>query len=212
MVASEGIRRNRDGSITQRDFVVSAPAPTCPCVVRASTTTNDEVAVAPIELIGHPTGPIVLPKGGPRLDVSVRASKAARGLLAGLRSAVGGPTAYDVTVTVRNPTSLQVEHVAVAASAHGSRGDVDALDLPEIGALGPGESWARTVRSTVPAPVVGTFRWVATASGAGPAVSATTQTRSRPFLLVLIVAVLLADVMAIVWRRAVRRQAAAAEA
>ena len=43
-----------------------------------------------------------------------------------------------------------------------------------------GQSWTRTVRSTVPAPVVGTFRWEATASGAGPSVSATAQARQPP--------------------------------
>lgn len=207
MVASEGIRRNRDGSLTQRDFLVSAPAMTCPCVLRASTTTNDEVAVTPIELIGHPTGPIVLPQGGPRLDVSVSAAKAPRGFLQQVRAALGGPTAYDVTVTVRNPTTLQLDQVVLAGSARGSRGDVGAVDLPEVGPLGPGQGWTRTVRSTVPAPVIGTFRWEVTASGVGRPATASTEARSVPLALIAVVLLLVADLALIVWRRVAKRRA-----
>jgi hypothetical protein len=211
MVASEGIRRNRDGSLTHRDFAVSAPSTTCPCVLRASTTTNDEVAVAPIELLGHPTGPVVPPKGGPRLDVTVRAARAPRGLVSRVRAALGGPTAYDVTVTVRNPTTLQIDHVALAASARGGRGDVETIELPEVGPLGPGRSWTRTVRSTVPAPVIGTFRWEVTASGAGRAVTARTEAGSLPIALIVLLLVLAADIAAIVWRRTARRRSQAYE-
>lgn len=208
MVASEGIRRNRDGSVTSRDFVVVAPAAPCPCVLRVSTATNDEVAITPIDLIGHPTGPIVLPATRPRLQVSVHARKVPRGVLQGVRAALGGPTPYDVTVTVRNPSTLQFDHVVVAGSAHrGGNGDVTPLELPLPGPLGPGQSWTHTVRSTVPAPVFGTFAWEITASGAGPSVTTTASERNTPFGLLVVLVVLVVDVIAIVWRRMRRRRA-----
>lgn len=208
MVASEGIRRNRDGSTTQRDFVVLAPAMTCPCVLRASTATNDEIAIAPIDLIGHPTGPILLPKVNDGVQVSVRAARAQRGFLAALRGSLGGPTAYDVTITVRNASTLQLDHVVVSGVARRSgRGDVTKLELPLPGPLGPGRTWTHTVRSTVPAPVLGSFSWEVAASGGGPTATATTDVRNRPIALIALVLVLLADLAAIVWRRLAKRRA-----
>ena len=80
MVASEGIGLHRDGPTTQRDFVITAPSTTCPCVLRGSSPSNDEVAVAPIELIGHPVGQIVGSPSRQPLEIAVNAEKATSGI------------------------------------------------------------------------------------------------------------------------------------
>jgi hypothetical protein len=206
-VASEGVRFNRDGSLTQRSFVVMAPATTCPCVLRASTLTNDEVAYAAIELVGHPVGPIVRSEGVTPLRVRLGVERAPQGIGASMRSAFGGPTTYDVTVTVQNRSGEVLEHVAVAGSAGRSRGDdlID-LDLPAVGRLEPGATWQQTIRAKLPAPVLGRAVWQVTASGSGPAVEADLTTRHTPIPLFVLVVVLVVDVAAIVWRRMARRR------
>ena len=60
MPASQGVRLYHVDDSPLTAFVVSAPPGTCPCVIRASSDTG-EVAYAPIEIRGVPTGPVVDP-------------------------------------------------------------------------------------------------------------------------------------------------------
>ena len=65
--------------------------------------TFDEIAIAPITLIGHPVAPIVETPGQQgALDVTISAQAAPPGLFARARSSMGGPATYEVTVTVKN--------------------------------------------------------------------------------------------------------------
>jgi len=208
MAASEGIRLDRDGTSTLTEVPIEAPDTTCPCLVRVSTKTFDQLAVAPIELIGHPVGPIVGSSALTPLEVSVSARRAPHGLIANVRSALGGPTAYDVTVSVRNRSTERLEHIVLAGAAGRSRDDDStALELPVPGPLDPGQTWEQVVRSELPAPVLGGFVWEVTASGAGPSVTASDTTRSWPLGFVLLVLVFLGTVGAIVWRRIARHRA-----
>lgn len=202
MVASEGIGLQRDGPTSQRDFVVNAPPTTCPCVLRASSPSNDEVAVARIDLIGHPVGPIVGSPARQPLEITVDAEKATRGIFGALRSNLGGPTPYEVTITVHNASAEPVPSPSLAGSA-ARRGDDDlvTLEIPPPGALAPGETWTHTVRVEVPAPVIGTVEWQVAVSGAGPAVAAEQSTRSLPIGLILLVLVFVVDMVAIAVRR-----------
>jgi hypothetical protein len=205
-VASEGIGRNRDGSPTRRAFVVLAPALPCPCVLRAATTASDEVAVVPIELIGHPVGPVVAPAGVDPVTVEVSARRAPSGVLGVLRAALGGPTPYEVTVAVENNSGHRLEHLVLAGAARRGGDDVADLELPVAEAIEPGARWERTVRSTVPAPAVGSVTWEVTASGGGPSTSASTTSGGTPILLLLVVLAFVVDVIAITWRRVQRRR------
>jgi hypothetical protein len=205
-VASQGVALNRDGSPTLTGFAVPTPPTTCPCVIRASSTRQDAVAVAPIELHGVPVGPLVGTAADPPVRVSLGARRATGGLIGSLRSALGGPTTYEVTVLVHNRSAETLTAVAVAGAATRGGDDVGALTLPAPGPLEPGATWEQVVRSTLPAPVVGTFGWEVTASGAGPAAHAELARGIRPVWLLVLGLVLVLDVGAIAWRWIGRRR------
>jgi hypothetical protein len=209
--ASEGLGLDRDGSSTVAQLPVAAPPLPCPCLIRAATTNFDEVAVAPIELIGHPVGPVVGASTEEPLLVEVSARRAPHGLVANLRALLGGPTAYDVSVSVRNRSTETLDHVVLAGSAgRGHDDEVAQLELPSLGPLAPGQTWAGEVRATVPAPVVGEFVWQVTASGAGSSVRGEMPTRALPVGLGVLLVVLIGDIGVMLWRRVARRRTAAA--
>lgn len=204
MPASEAVRVNRRGPVTLAEFPVTAPVSTCPCLIRASSTTLDQLAIAPIELIGHPVGPIVGTSKLPPLEVTVSARRAPRGFVEQLRSAIGGPTGYDVTIRVRNRSTERLERIVLAGAAGRKADDVGSLDVPSPGALEPGQTWTKAVRTELPAPAIGSFAFEVTASGAGPSASARDSVRVLPPLLVVLMVVLLADVGYLVHRRLAR--------
>jgi hypothetical protein len=206
MVASEGIGLHGGGPTTQRDFVVTAPPTNCPCVLRASSPSNDEVAVAQIELIGHPVGPIVGSPARRPLEVTVDARRATSGILGALRSSLGGPTPYDVTITLHNASAEPVTSVSLAGSATRGADDVVTIEIPPPAALPPGETWTQTVRAEVPAPAVGTVEWQVAASGAGPMVAAEQRMRNVPVGLLVLVLVFVVDMVAIAVRRLSRHR------
>lgn len=205
-VASQGVALDRDGSPTLTGFAVPAPPTTCPCVIRASSTRQDAVAVAAIELVGVPVGPLVGEAADSPVRVSLGARRATGGLIGSVRAALGGPTTYEVTVLVHNRSAETLDDLALAGATTRGGGDVGALDLPSPGTLEPGATWEQVVRSTLPAPVVGTFRWEVTASGAGPTAHAELARGVRPIWLFVLALVFVLDLGAIIWRRLGRRR------
>lgn len=197
-----GLGGGEDGT---RLFVTEPPAP-CPCVVRVANSTHDEVATAPLDVIGAPEAPVVEPeRTGPLLAVSVDARRAPSGLVASARAALGGPATYEVTVSVRNLTDDTLSAVEVAgASAHRFDDAAASFELTP-GLLAPRETWRRTVEVEVPAPAIGDLRWEVVASGAGPAVRAERTTTATPVLLLALVALLAVDLAAMSWRATSRR-------
>ena len=67
-------------------------------------------------MVGHPVGPVVDPTGGVLVETSLEPRRADTGWLAALRSALGGPTDYDVDVTVRNTSVEAVSNAMVVGS------------------------------------------------------------------------------------------------
>lgn len=196
-----GVDLALQGDPTVSDIVAVAPPAPCPCVVRVGSRTYDEVAVAPIELRGHPVAEVVRAEASVLLDVSIDARRAPVGVVDRVRSALGGPTVYEVEVTVQNRSGLPLSEVSVGASAQRGGDGVAAVDLPAVGSLAPGATWSQVATATVPAPVLGPLTWEATAAGAGPTVSAVTSSRPVPYLLLVLVALLAGDVVAMVTRR-----------
>ena len=168
MPASQGVRLYHVDDSPLTAFVVSAPPGTCPCVIRAGSDTG-EVAYAPIEIRGVPTGPVVDPfSDEPPLAVTVKAVPDPDGIGATIKSWLGGPTPYEVTVTVQNQATEAFSAVAVnGAVGRSTEVDMAGFDLFP-GALAAGQTWTGTTRVTVPAPVIGEFDWRVLASGAGP--------------------------------------------
>lgn len=208
-VASQGVGINRDGTPTLTGYTITLPPVPCPCVVRAFSATQDAVALAPVEIIGAPTAPVSGDANEPPVKVWIEARRASGGVLGALRSALGGPTGYEVTVSVHNRTAEPLDGVEVAGAATRGDADVASLALPDPGRLAPGQTWQHVVRSTLPAPVVGDFAWEVTASGAGPAVHAAAQTKAAPIVLVVLVALFAGDLTAIALRPLRRRRLAA---
>jgi hypothetical protein len=213
LFASQGvpIAPNVPESLT--DFVVTAPPTTCPCVVRASDATQSEIAFTPIDVVGVPTGPVVGPPESSPLRVSVRARRAHAGLGGRIRSSLGGQTAYDVTVVIRNPSAEPLTGVRLYGWAGRSGTDQSrTLDFPAVDDLGPGQTWSHTVRVHAPSPHIGRFYWEVSVTGVGPPVHAEAVTRDVPFLLVVLILVIVGDLAAMIGRRLRHRRSHDGEA
>lgn len=206
MPAAQSERIRPDGSVTLTQLFVQPPPVPCPCLVRASTATTDEFAVASIVVVDHPSGPVVEQENGPLIDVSVDAERAPQGLMDSLRTALGGPTTYEVTVAVRNVTTETLSNVELSGSAEHRLSDATALEIGLPGPIEPGQTWEQTVEAEIPAPVVGRFIWTVTGRGAGTSVVSTQATSTTPILLFLFAAILVVDLAAIVWRLGMRRR------
>lgn len=190
---------------TPTEFVVVGPPGSCPCVIRASSATQGEVAVAPFELVGWAAGPVVDPVFDALLAVSVDVRAAPRGLLAAVRTTLAGRTDYLVTATVRNLTTEWLPGISLAGSAGRSQQDQDvSFDMPSPDVLAPGDTWQREVRVTLPSPVLKEFSWRVIASGAGMPVTAELETHSLPMGLVVVLSSLTAAVVAMLCRLAHR--------
>jgi hypothetical protein len=211
MIASQGVRLNGDDAPTLAQMSVAAPPVPCPCIIRVSSQSFDEVAIAPIALVGHPSGPLV---GGPSpndplVAVTISARAAPHGAIEWARSSLGGPTTYEVTVTVKNLTTEVLRRVAVSASVgRGADDSVARIALGGPGEIGPAQTRREVVSVEVPAPTFGGVTWRVAASGAGPAVNATKVTHHRPTLLIVLVTALVLDLMFLVVRSWRRRRAA----
>lgn len=208
MAASEGQRLNPDGTPTPADLPVAAPPVDCPCVIRVSDRSNNEVAVTPITIIGHPIGPVVdPPQLGTPLAVTISAEPSSRGLLELVRPSLGGPATYDVTVTVKNTSMVPFSYVRVSGSVGRNPSDnLAMLKLSDPGLIGPGQTWQEIVSAVVPAPSFGNVQWRVAVSGAGPTVDATESTHYRPLLLIVLAMFLVADIFLLIIRGMVRRR------
>jgi hypothetical protein len=207
MVESQGVRLRHMDVVLTHDMTVTTPPFPCPCVIRAVGVETGEVAVAPIDLIGHPVGEAVDPNlGQPLIDVSLSTSVESNGLVSWLRQSLGGPSAQLATVSVKNLTTGAVSGAAVHGAVTRSGVSVAEFDL-DTGEIGPGQTWTGTAEVELPAPAIGTYDWDISASGAGPVVAAGTTTRAVPWVLLLLVLVLVWDLTAVVVRRIQRRRA-----
>ena len=212
MAASEGVEFPVSGAPLVLQMPVGEPPADCPCVVRVVGPDSTEIAVAPLVITGHPVGPVIDPPVvGDLLSVSISARQASAGTLETLRSALGGPTVYEVTVTVKNRSAQPLKQVRVSGSASRSTAsNLATLDLTDPGLIGVGQTWQQTVIAKVPAPSFGSVEWRVAASGAGPTVVTTKSTQHRPILLSALALLVVVNVslLAIRWRirrRAVRR-------
>ncbi len=191
MVESTGVRLRHGGDESLvHDMVVVTPPADCPCVIRAVGNDTAEVALATIDLVGHPVGAVTATDPDRAIvGVAFAAERDGSGPFGGLRSMLGGATEYTVTVEVQNLVAEPLSNLSVHGRAF--RGDDTAAEFDlEPGPVGPGQTWTGQVDVALPAPVAGTYQWEVVASGAGPVAVATSSTRSVPWLLIGLVAVL----------------------
>lgn len=186
--------------------LIAHPPPThCPCIVRATASSGDAFAVAPLVITGHPVAELVGVPDGPLVEVEVEAVEANDGLLASLRSLLGGRTRLETTVSVRNTTTETLSRLALSGSVgHWTDDDAVVLDLEAPAALEPGQTFTQDVVAEVSAPSFGTFDVEAVASGAGSSVTESVEVAHRPWLLYLFLAVLVVDLVVMVGRWVLR--------
>jgi len=209
MTTSQQIRFEDNGEPTWTRFVVPEPTLPCPCVVRVTSPDNEEIAVTPIVITGHPVGPVVDPPTiGDLVDVSISAASNPDGVLDTVRASTGGPALYDVTVSVLNigPSALRTVRLSVEGSRGGNA--LPPIEIEDPGLIGVGQTWQQTVQVRVPAPSFGEVEWRATASGAGQPVGATITTNHRPVLLIALAVVVVAVIEVLLIRFTIRRRVA----
>jgi hypothetical protein len=204
---------NRDGTPTLGSIIVSAPPAPCPCVIRVVSDDNAEVAVAPVTIVGHPVADVVEPTEFVQpLVVEIDAVAASSGFGDRLRSSLGGPTSYEVTVRVRNRDTYAVEDVRATASFTRERyDDTRFIAIDDPGTIEPGDTWEQVVEVDTPSLTIGDVSWQATVSGIGPPIEATDSTSSQPIALFVVGAILLIDLVVLVWRWLARRRRRRAE-
>ena len=208
MFASEGLKLDTDGTSTVIQIPVAAPPVACPCVIRVSDKTNDEIAIAPITLIGHPIEPLIDPPDlSDALDVTISSHPASPGLFSQIRTSLGGPATYEVTVTVKNRSAVPFTAVSLAGSVLRGRDQLATLEFDDPGLLAPGRTWQQVVTAKVPGPSFGSLHWRVDVSGAGSVITVTQTTDQRPTLLIVLVLFLVADVFLLLIRFTVRRRA-----
>ncbi|MGH9085493.1 MAG: hypothetical protein ACRDYW_08575 [Acidimicrobiales bacterium] len=209
MIASQGVPLDRGGRVTVAEMTVVAPSVSCPCLVRASSPTNDQLAVAPIELVGVPIAPVVGDGAADALEVHLVAAVVEGGLIERVRAALGGPTRFDVTVTVRNRSTETIPLVTLGGTMSRGGSDVGSLDLAPVRDLAPAQVWEHTLQADVPAPALGELAYSVSANGAGTTAQAAWRARRAPLLLLLLVSIVVVDVAVMVVRGLRRRRSKA---
>ncbi|MEI8241506.1 MAG: hypothetical protein WCI22_19000, partial [Actinomycetota bacterium] len=213
MPSSHGIGLTVDGADTTDTFVVSAPPIPCPCIVRVASLANDEIATAPVTVVGHPTAPLVhgagSDVGSSGLVVVVQPTAHPKGVGAQLKWSLGGGVDYTVVVSVRNSSDAFMDDLTVIGFVGRSANDtIASLALTKPGPLAPGHTWSQTVKVTVPAPTFGGIQFHVTASHNGVPVTNIATVRHRPWLLVGLGLFLLFDVTFLLVRSRVRARKA----
>ena len=210
MIASTGLRLNDDDSPTIAVIPVVAPPMPCPCVVRVSSPTNDEIAVTPVTVVGHPVEETV-DSGVPDTSIvaSIRARRRDDGAWRRFLSSLGGDTRFEVTVSVTNTSAAALDGVTVdAVVGRGGTEIVAAIPTAAPGSIGPGRTWQYVTQVTVPGREFGTLSWRVEAAVAGRTSSDSSTTSHRPALLMLLAIALVAYVAFRMLRARVRHHAA----
>ncbi len=198
------------GAATVITMRVAAPPAPCPCLVRVSSGLDDEVAVAPFTIIGHPVAtPVDSPNIRDPFALSIAAVAEPNGAVGWVRSSLGGPVRYRITATVKNRSTVPLDVTRLAGAAGRSEGNelvTFGFDAP--GTIEPGQTWTQVVEATMPAPSFGTMKWRLTATTSGSPVTATTATEHRPWALLFLAMILVVDLTALGMRFVIQRRAA----
>lgn len=200
----------REATTLLAEFTIPKPPVPCPCIVQVASQRFDEVAVAAVNLLGHPSAPVVDEGTAPiPLQVSIAAERSRASWWARTRTSLAGSTAYDVTVIVKNVSASVVSGTALDVEVGRDVDDlIRTVAFPEVGDLAPQEVWRQTVRTKLSSPVYGTVVWRATATVFNRSTTASTTSRNHPVLFVVFGFTFVLAVMALLVRvvlRMVRR-------
>ena len=211
MRASRTREISDDAPTTLLRYDITAPPEPCPCVIRATSSDQSEMAVAPVFVVGHPIAAPVDPvEPGELVEVRISATPRHDGLFDRFRSSLGGATDYDLSVSVRNTSASPLTGLTASATVgRNATEQLTTVDLDDPGSLAVGQTWVQVAGVELPRSVRGGAEWRVRVSGAGPSVLAVTSTRNRPTALYVLLVILVVDVLVILyrsWRRSKRRK------
>ena len=210
MPSGRGVETRADGP-ARLELTVQRPPVPCPCVVRAVGRDTTEVAVTPLEVIGHPVADVVEGQSLEGLvDTDLQVVASPDSFLSAARSSLGGATRYLVTVAVRNRSSQPLTAVRVAGDARRGGEVVARLELGTPSAIPPGQTWRTTIAVEIGAVSIGEVQWQVVTSGAGPSTTTVAATNHQPLLL-LAAAVLVVVCFALLGFRFLSRRHAEAD-
>ena len=194
-------------------MLISEPPASCPCIIRVTSNGNEEIALTPITIIGHPVGPLVGPATiGELVGVSIHASQSPTSFWGNFRPNLGGATPFDVTVSIHNTSTATLHNLDVnAAVGHGDTDYVADITFGRPDAVAPGQTWKQTVRTVVKSPAIGTLRWRVAVSGAGPTVTANQTMRRKPVLLMVACLIIIGAIFVLIIRLLISRHVRRAE-
>lgn len=205
VTGGQGLGLIRSGP-TLTDFKVTAPPTTCPCVVRASSATNNEVRTAPLVVLGVPVGPVVKLTTPELMELSAKVSEVRRGLRDTLRALLGGRVHHKVTIAMRNTSGVALSRVSLGVTLGRQVEGAATVDVPDVTPLQPGETRVYEVLTTIAAPARGRYVWDVTVDGAGPRAAVQGRSSVTPWLLYVLLMLLIADLGAYAVVRARRRR------
>ena len=182
-------------------MAVKLPLSPCPCVIYA-TSQDDESAKVPLQIVGAPVQPITEPA---TTSVPVRLVASLSTPLS-VSSWFGGPKDVTLMLHVTNLETVALRTVAVSVSVGRSTGSAAAVAGRTIAVLPVGATRKLDIPLTIPAVTYGHYKVVAEVSTEEGNISATVQTSSWPWaLLVIGVELVLLFVTAILRRKRRRR-------
>jgi hypothetical protein len=169
---------------------------------------NQEVAVAPVTIAGHPLADVVDPSEFVQpLVTEIDAVRIPAGIADRVRASLGGPLLYEVTVRVRNTATFPVEDVrATARYTREQYSDDRSIPIDDPGTLAAGANWEQIIEVEVPPLTIGDVVWRAEISAIGAPVLAEDSTTHQPIALYVVAVVLLIDAIVLLWRFARRRR------
>jgi hypothetical protein len=168
--------------------IVVPPEP-CPCVIRATTPTNNLVATVPIDIRGAPIGQLIDATGpaDPRqLVVHATVQQVDEQFPRSAYGAFGGPTKQVLVLRLHNTGDAKIAGLRVVASVGRSSSSGDPIVARRVAPVAAGET--RTIRTpfTLDAPNYGTYSVHGTVFGLAAPLDFAVKTDNDPWALVLL--------------------------
>lgn len=165
----------------QLRLTITTPPVGCPCVVRANTTLNDVVRLAPFVVIGLPTGVHLTngPSDPRQLAVSARVTDRSSWI-----APIAGAAPRTLLVTLRNLTNAPLTGLRLVGTVHGHGNEPIAAHLPPVPA---GKTRTVSVPFRLSFPAYGHYRVAGSIYGLAVPITYTTKTGNDPWALWLLI-------------------------
>jgi hypothetical protein len=169
--------------------VVAPPVP-CPCVIRATTPTNDLLATVPLDIRGVPIGQPIDPTGPAdpsALVVAAWVRSVDEQFPRSFYGAFGGPTKQVLVVRLRNRGTTNLTDLRIAAAVGRSTASGNPIVAAKVATIAPGKTRTIRVPFTLDAPNYGSYTVHGTVFGLASTRTFQAKADNDPWALVLLV-------------------------